>query len=144
MASEALREVRVCAVVPANEGEQQPVLLLETLDGALLLPIWVVMPEAAGIVLKLKGQIPPRPLTHDLFADALAKLEVKMLRATITEHRGDTFFAEITLAHGEVEINVDARPSDAVSLALRAAAPIFVAGHLIDQHGVARKEPSAS
>ena len=102
---------------------KQPIVLLKTVDGNKFLPIWIGHPEAASILMKLQGAGTPRPMTHDLLCDILGELDVKCTQVSVTELRENTFFASITLSVGGRELEIDSRPSDAIALAVRSAAP---------------------
>jgi bifunctional DNase/RNase len=115
---------------------KQPIVLLKTADGNKFLPIWIGHPEAAAILMKLQSQAPPRPMTHDLFSDMLEQLGVQVLRITVTELRENTFYAQITIQQDGTEIEVDSRPSDAIALAIRTEAPIFVADRVIEESAI--------
>ncbi|MBD0330358.1 MAG: bifunctional nuclease family protein [Thermoleophilia bacterium] len=115
---------------------KQPIVLLKTADGNKFLPIWIGHPEAAAILMKLQGASTPRPMTHDLVADILAQLEAQVVRIAVTELRDNTFYAEITVQQDGSEIQIDSRPSDAIALALRADAPIFVADDVIEESAI--------
>jgi bifunctional DNase/RNase len=115
---------------------KQPIVLLKTTEGDKVLPVWIGHPEAASILMKLQGQEPPRPLTHDLLADVIAQLEAEVVRVTVTELRENTFHASITLRRNGDEIDIDSRTSDAIALALRAGAKIFAAEDVIEESGV--------
>ena len=115
---------------------KQPIVLLKTAEGSKLLPIWIGHPEAAAILMRLQGASTPRPMTHDLVTDILAQLEAQVVRITVTELRENTFFAEITVQQNGSEIQIDSRPSDAIALALRADAPIFVADEVIEESAI--------
>jgi bifunctional DNase/RNase len=115
---------------------KQPIVLLKTADGNKFLPIWIGHPEAAAILMKLQGPAPPRPMTHDLFADILEQLDAEIIRVTVTELRESTFYASITVQQDGTEYEIDSRPSDAIALALRAEAPIFAADDVIEESGI--------
>jgi bifunctional DNase/RNase len=115
---------------------KQPIVLLKTLDGNKFLPIWIGHPEAAAILSKLQGQSTPRPMTHDLLTDVLTELNARVSRIAVTELRENTFFAVITLQVNGNEVEIDSRPSDALALAVRASAPIFVADKVIDDSAI--------
>lgn len=105
---------------------ESPILLLR--DGAnnRVLPIWIGVAEATAIAAQVEGIELPRPMTHDLTQTMIASLGGHISRVAITSLVDATFYAQIVLAMGTDEREVDARPSDAVALALRAQAPIFV------------------
>ena len=111
---------------------KQPIVLLKTVDGNKFLPIWIGHPEAAAILMKLQGASTPRPLTHDLVTDMLGELGVEIVRITVTELKENTFYALIHLKTPSGPVAIDARPSDAIALALRTRAPIFVEETVID------------
>jgi uncharacterized protein len=115
---------------------KQPIVLLKTAEGNKFLPIWIGHPEAAAILMKLQGATTPRPMTHDLVTDMLAQLDAQVVRITVTELRDSTFYAQITVQQDGSEIDVDSRPSDAIALAIRAEAPIFVADRVIEESAI--------
>jgi bifunctional DNase/RNase len=102
------------------------ILLLKEIDGEGTLPIWIGKPEADSIALALGGIMTPRPLTHDLIKNLLGSIKIKITRVVVTEILDNTYYALIYLSDGRREIPVDSRPSDAVAVALRVNAPIFV------------------
>jgi bifunctional DNase/RNase len=124
---------------------KQPIVLLRTLDGTKFLPIWIGHPEAAAILMKLQGTPTPRPMTHDLVTDMLGELNASVSRVAVTELRENTFYAQITLRVNGSEIEIDSRPSDAIALAVRADAKIFVADEVIDDSAIEfNQEPEDS
>ncbi|MDA8432617.1 MAG: bifunctional nuclease family protein [Nitrospiraceae bacterium] len=102
------------------------ILLLKELDGPGTLPIWIGKPEADSIALALGKVATPRPLTHDLVKNITDGLKIKITRIVVTEIIDNTYYSLIHLNDGRKETLVDSRPSDAVAVALRANAPIFV------------------
>ncbi|MDD9859089.1 MAG: bifunctional nuclease family protein [Nitrospira sp.] len=92
-----------------------------------VLPIWVGKSEASAIGFALENILPPRPTTHDLMKSMLDNVDAKILSAVVTDLKDNTYYAKIHLWYGDSEYSVDARPSDAIALALRAEAPIFTA-----------------
>jgi bifunctional DNase/RNase len=124
---------------------KQPIVLLRTLDGTKFLPIWIGHPEAAAILMKLQGTPTPRPMTHDLVTEMLGELNASVSRVAVTELRENTFYAQITLQVNGSEIEIDSRPSDAIALAVRADAKIFVADEVIDDSAIEfNQEPEDS
>ena len=115
---------------------KQPIVLLKTADGNKFLPIWIGHSEAAAILMKLQNSSSPRPLTHDLFTDVLGQLDARVTRVAVTELRENTFYAQITVQQNGSELEIDSRPSDAIALAIRVDAPIFVADDVIEESGI--------
>ena len=120
-----LVEVELARVVIQQKGEQQYIHLREK-SGTRTFPIVIGFHEIEEINRKLCGIQAPRPLTHDLVGRLLRTLGWRLQRVVITELRDNTFFATVTLAVDGREIEIDSRPSDAIALALRTRAPIFV------------------
>ncbi len=102
------------------------ILLLHQIDGNETLPIWIGKPEADAIALALGKVLTPRPLTHDLIKNVFDGFNVKVTRIVITEIVDNTYHALIHATDGKREAKIDSRPSDAVAVALRVGAPIFV------------------
>ena len=102
------------------------ILLLHQIDGNETLPIWIGKPEADAIALALGKVLTPRPLTHDLIKNVFDGFNVKVTRIVITEIVDNTYYAHIHATDGKREATIDSRPSDAVAVALRVGAPIFV------------------
>jgi len=108
------------------DQQMNPVVLLVDQAESLALPIWIGPSEAQSIALELRGQKMQRPMTHDLMRALLTHLTVTVSRIVVTDLQNGTYFAEIHLRTKGNEVIVDSRPSDAIALALRAEAPIFV------------------
>ncbi len=126
------QEVEVIGVrveMPSNA----PIVLVRPIAGGALLPIWIGPNEAAAIAMAQQGVAAPRPLTHDLFVATLLQLGTPLLSVRITRLEEGVFFAELDL-QGQ---SVDARPSDAIALALRAGVPILLADDVLEEAGVA-------
>ncbi len=115
---------------------KQPIVLLKTTEGNKFLPIWIGHPEAAAILMKLQGATAPRPMTHDLINDMLSEMDASCTRVTVTEIKDNTFYASITLSSNGQEIDVDSRPSDAIAIAVRTNAPIFVSDEVISESAI--------
>jgi hypothetical protein len=115
---------------------KQPIVLLKTVDSNRFLPIWIGHPEAAAILIKLQGTELPRPMTHDLMTSLIGQLDAEIQKITVTGLKNNTFYAALTLLRNGEEIEVDARPSDALALAVRTDAPIFAADDLIDENAI--------
>lgn len=103
-----------------------PIVLLRDTEERNFLPIWIGMFEAAAIAMELQGFKPPRPMTHDLLAQVILDLGGKITKVLISEVSENTFFSVIDVNHQNKTIHLDARPSDAIALAVRTQAPIFV------------------
>ena len=110
-----------------------PIVVLKDEEEKFFLPIWVGIFEANAIALQLENVATPRPMTHDLLKDIIGQLEGRVMRIVINDLRDSTFFAQIRVLTGGKTLEVDARPSDAIALALRTEAPIFVAQTVLDQ-----------
>lgn len=109
------------------------IMLLKEVDGINTLPIWIGKPEADSIALALGKVATPRPLTHDLIRNICNGLKAKVTRVVVTEIYENTYYALIYLASDKTEVPVDSRPSDAVAVALRANAPIFVEDSILEK-----------
>src|SRR3989440_124563 len=116
-------KVRGLALDPVSN---MPIIILRDDEDKRSLPIWVGIFEANAIALELEKIATPRPMTHDLIKNVLESLDVQVTRVVVTDLRENTFYAVLHLKLGTNEYTVDSRPSDAIALALRVAAPIFV------------------
>lgn len=116
-------KVRGLALDPLSN---MPIIILRDEEEKRSLPIWVGIFEANAIALELEKITTPRPMTHDLIKSILETLEARVLKVVVNDLRDNTFFATIHLQLGKSELTVDSRPSDAIALALRVGAPIFV------------------
>jgi bifunctional DNase/RNase len=115
-----------------------PIVVLKDDAEKFFLPIWVGIFEANAIALQLENVTTPRPMTHDLLRNFIAELDARVTRVVINDLRDATFFAQIRIIVSEGEagdrtLELDARPSDAIALALRTEAPIYVAQSVLDQ-----------
>jgi bifunctional DNase/RNase len=114
-----------------DPSTQTPVVVLESIADKRALPIWIDVPEAKAIALELEHVKLPRPLTHDLIRNILQGLNATLQRVTITELRNNTYFALLSLAAKGQQLQIDSRPSDAIAVALRMKAPIFVSAQVL-------------
>ena len=121
--------VGVRVEMPSN----QPIVLLREVSGDRYLPIWIGTGEASAIALAQQGAVPPRPLTHDLFRDVLEAIGRRLTQVRITELRDQVFYAELVLDGG---LEVSARPSDAIALAMRTGAKIYATDEVLDEAGI--------
>ena len=110
-----------------------PIVLLRDADNQRVLPIWVGPVEANAIALQIENVAPPRPLTHDLLRNVLTELGVTVHRVVITDLKENTFYAYLDLRRGDERILVDARPSDAIALAIRTRSPVFVESTVLER-----------
>jgi bifunctional DNase/RNase len=136
MTSDSAVEMFVGGLV-LDPATQAPIVVLKDESGDITLPIWIGIPEATSIASAIKQVTMARPLTHDLFFDLLLEVGVTVQRVVITELRESTYFAELVLGQGDRVMVLDSRPSDAIAMALRASAPIYVAQSVLTQAKVA-------
>jgi bifunctional DNase/RNase len=133
--AESLAEVVVESVRVHMLSSQHVVLLKET-ERERYLPIWIGPWEANAIATRLQGVTPERPLTHDLFAAALVELGVKVQRVVVSSLADETFHATLELERDGRTYAIDARPSDALALAVRTGVRIFASTEVLDRAGV--------
>jgi bifunctional DNase/RNase len=110
-----------------------PVVILRDTEKGHFLPIWVGIFEANAIALEMEKVSTPRPMTHDLLKNLLGELDAHVDRIVINDLRENTFFARIHLTRGDSTLSVDSRPSDAIALALRSQADIFVEEEVLEK-----------
>ncbi len=122
---------------------ERPILVLRHEEGNRFLPIWIGAPEANAIALRLEGVEVPRPMTHDLMQGMLEKLSAQVSKVLICDLQENTYFAQIVLSANGQEAIVDSRPSDAVALAVRTGAPIFVREEIFDRATKAEEPTNA-
>ena len=101
------------------------IVILRDENNSDMLPIWVGKSEASAISFALEGIATPRPMTHDLMKSLLDTVEAKVISVVVTDLKDNTYYAKIHLMYEDSEYTVDARPSDAIALALRSNAPVF-------------------
>ena len=119
---------------------RMPIVILRTQEGESLLPIFVGLFEANAIAQQLDGSLSPRPMTHDLLGNLIDALHARVDRVVITDLRDNTFFASIHLERNGEKLAIDARPSDAMALALRVKVPIFVEDTVIARSSASGEE----
>ncbi|MBD2100122.1 bifunctional nuclease family protein [Leptolyngbya sp. FACHB-261] len=128
-------EMRVAGIgIDANS--RSPVVLLRDATERRALPIWIGQPEAKAIISALENQTPPRPMTHDLIINLLEGGSMVLQRIVIHSLQDNTFYAALTVKQGEVTKDIDARPSDAIAIALRADCPIWVMEEVVSQASI--------
>ena len=121
------------AAIVINERSDEQVIALREVGGERQFPIVIGMFEAFAIDRIVKGRTSERPLTHDLMAALVGKLGAEVVRVTIDDLREETYYAKVVVRRGaDDEVSVDARPSDAITLALKTQVPIFVAERVLD------------
>ena len=136
MAEDRVQEVAVIVEsVRVHMPTGRHVLLLKEVGLGRILPIWIGPWEASAIAAHLQGVEPERPLTHDLFAGVLRETGVRLDRVLISRLAEETFHARLVLISADARLEVDARPSDAIALAIRLEAPIYAAGDVLDRAG---------
>jgi len=109
-----------------------PIVILKDKEGNRILPIWVGIFEANAIALQIENIATPRPMTHDLLKNVLGDLEANVQKIVVCELKDNTFYAMIYISRNGQVIAVDSRPSDAIALALRTKAPIFVEESVVE------------
>ena len=127
----SLVEVRV-AHLGLDRATNSPVVILQEREGPRVLPIWIGPGEASAIAMELAGVKFARPLTHDLLKQIIIGLGGELRRVLITAVKDNTYFAELHIHRTGEIVQVDARPSDSIALALRLKAPIFTSRDLLD------------
>ncbi len=112
---------------------KQPIVLLRDADNKLNLPIWIGLMEATAIASELEGVKTSRPMTHDLLCTMLSEFGAEVEAVEVCDLRDNTYFARISIRTGDRVIALDSRPSDAIALALRTRATIYVAKKVLEQ-----------
>jgi len=108
-----------------------PIVVLHDLDNRRALPIWIGSAEASAIIRKIEKLSVTRPMTHDLIVDIVKQTGFSVDRVEINDVEKETYYATIFLTNGEKELTIDSRPSDAIAVAMRAEAPIFVTANVV-------------
>ena len=110
-----------------------PIVILKEVDGDKTLPIWIGLLEATAIASELEGIKFSRPMTHDLLKNMMEMIDVTVIKIEVCDLKNNTYYALVHFKHGDEEMSIDARPSDALALSLRVKAPIFVAEEVINK-----------
>lgn len=110
-----------------------PIVILKDMEDKRVLPIWIGLFEANAIALELEKITTPRPMTHDLMRDVIAGLNAIVTKIVVNDLKKNTFYAVIHLSLNGNHIVIDSRPSDAIALALRSSAPIYVAAEVVNK-----------
>ena len=129
--------LRVLTLIVLN-SMQPAALVMEPIEEhprtkSRIVPVWVGPAEAMQLGMAVEHMKTPRPLTHDLMLDALTNLDARIDHAVVNDVKGTTFFAKLYLKQGDRVIELDARPSDAIALAIREDAPIFIDEKTLDK-----------
>jgi len=133
-------EVRV-AHLGLDRTTNTPVVILQEREGERVLPIWIGPAEASAIAMELAGVKFSRPLTHDLLKQVIVGLGADLRKVIITQVKDNTYFAELHIYRGDQVIQIDARPSDSIAVALRLKTPIFTSETLLEHTAIDTGEP---
>lgn len=120
-----LKEMKLSRLI-LDPVTNTPIIILKDLEDKVTLPIWIGLLEASAIAVELEEAQPQRPMTHDLVKNILSRLKVQVSRVEVTDLKDNTFYALIHLTVDGKTFKIDARPSDAIAIALRTAAHIYV------------------
>jgi bifunctional DNase/RNase len=126
--------------VRINLANNQRVVILKDAKSDRYLFIWIANPEAYSIAMELQGASSPRPITHDLLKSVILELRATLTSVIIHKLSDDIYYASLVLDADGRHVEVDARPSDAIALAVRMKAPIYVTESILDQAGVALQD----
>ena len=125
-----------------DPSTNMPIVMLKDVGSDSVIPIWVGIFEANAIAIEIEKVAAPRPMTHDLTRNLIHHLNGRLERVVITEIKDETFHAVLCLRQGDEPVMIDARPSDAIALALRADCPIFVAEQVMQSARLNTSGPS--
>ncbi|HPI20405.1 MAG TPA: bifunctional nuclease family protein [Candidatus Kapabacteria bacterium] len=128
------KQLVIMGISPSPTANNAYALILKESDGKRRLPIIIGAFEAQAIAIELEGVIPPRPMTHDLLKSLLEAFDITLTEVYINELRDGTFYAKLIFE--EVNLEIDVRPSDAIALAVRCNAPIYVSADILDETGL--------
>jgi bifunctional DNase/RNase len=126
----------VVEAIAVSEIDYQPIVILKEKDGELYLPIWIGLLEASAISVVLEGIDMPRPLTADLLCSIIERMGAKVEYIVINDFQDNTFYANIALHANWTQMEIDARPSDAIAIALRVRTPIYATEAVLERAGV--------
>ncbi|MFC6644207.1 bifunctional nuclease family protein [Granulicella cerasi] len=124
-------EVKVRGLM-MDPSTKMPIVVLNDLDGEVVLPIWVGLLEANAIAIEIEKASMPRPMTHDLMRNLVQAMNGQVTRVVVAALREDTFYATVWVSQEGEPVALDARPSDAIALALRADCPIYVSKSVLE------------
>ena len=133
-------EMKVASIAldPTNNS---PIVLLRDIHGKIILPIWIGIMEASSIAGALEGISYTRPMTHDLIASIIKQMDARVIKIEIIDIKDNIFYALIVIEQNGELMNIDARPSDAIAIALRTNARVFVASHVLKEATHVEEEP---
>jgi bifunctional DNase/RNase len=134
-------EVRIRGLM-MDPATNMPIVVLKDVGSDTVMPIWVGIFEANAIAIEIEKVAAPRPMTHDLTRNLIRDLNAQLQRVVITELKDDTFLAVLWLRQGDETVVIDARPSDAIALALRADCPIYVAEEVMQTAKLSTSGPA--
>ncbi len=136
-------EVKVGALI-MDPNSSTPIVVLKGIDSEAILPIWIGAYEANAIALEIEKVVPQRPMTHDLIRNLILELGYRADKVIVSDLRENTFYASIELSSedGSNKVTMDARPSDAIALALRVDCPIFVEQNVLDISSSSQAQPA--
>ena len=120
----------------------QRVVILKEKDSERYLPIWIGLPEADAIAVKLQDVTVPRPLTHDLLGSVIGNLGARVDHVVVSDLMNDTFYAKIAMVKDGETTEIDCRPSDAIAIAVRSEVPIFVEDGVLEKAGIVMDKDS--
>ncbi len=127
--------------VTLDPVSQMPIVVLRAKDNEeVLLPIWIGIFEADSIVRQLQNIEPPRPMTYELMKSIIENMGARLEKVVINDLRDSTYYAELHILQGNNLIVIDSRPSDAINLALRFDAPVFVEEEVLEKSKVPKPE----
>ena len=134
-------EVRIRGLM-MDPATNMPIVMLKDVASDSVIPIWVGIFEANAIAIEIEKVAAPRPMTHDLTRNLMRHLNARLEKIVITEIKDDTFYAVLWMRQENEPVTVDARPSDAIALALRADCPIFVSEQVMQSAKLNTTGPS--
>lgn len=137
-----LHEMKVSGLT-VDQVSNSPIVILKSVEGDHALPIWIGILEATAIATELENVRFARPMTHDLFKNFIDMLKINISKVEVCDLKDNTFFAQIYFSFDNQSYNMDARPSDAIALALRAGCPIFVDDIVLQKSEQLDGEPEA-
>ncbi len=135
-------ELNIIALSSSESTPGQYALIFEEVGGFRRLPLIIGSTEAQAIAIALEKMQPQRPMTHDLFYQVILQMEARLKKVLIHNIEDDIFYAHLLLKTKEGELPIDARPSDAIALAVRAGAPIFSTEQVMDKAAIVLDNPS--